>query len=191
MVPRAAQRIESSPCCRGVVWIAIKGRLVPQSGQLLDSRRGGWTSSDRCGSQSFGSLGEVWLCYSSRREEVLYFRRREFSLIIGEVDTLDRRISGVIWLSFGTDDIRLRTGCAVSRTGCTYGRASSSCCRASAPCRHASLHTAAHRLRAAALRLRVATHLYIRPPLVLELPRFVYVLPRISTYSRASKGPLW
>src|SRR6218665_3714984 len=42
MVPRAAQRIESSPCCRGVVWIAIKGRLVPQSGQSLDSRRGGW-----------------------------------------------------------------------------------------------------------------------------------------------------
>src|SRR6218665_3781167 len=31
MVPRAAQRFESSPCCRAVVWIAIKGRLVPQS----------------------------------------------------------------------------------------------------------------------------------------------------------------
>src|SRR6218665_1695380 len=31
MVPRAAQRLESSPCCLAVVWIAIKGRLVPQS----------------------------------------------------------------------------------------------------------------------------------------------------------------
>jgi len=77
-----------------------------------------------------------------------------------------------------------RTGCALSRTGCIYGRASSTCCRA-------FLHTAAHRLRAAAHRLRVATHFYIRPHIVLELPRFVYVLPRISTYGRASKGPLW
>src|SRR6218665_3320287 len=136
------------------------------------------------------------LQWSSRRDVV--FSTSELSSIIGEVDTLDRRISGVIWLSFGTDDIRLRTGCALSRTGCTYGRASSSCCRASSTCCHASQHTAAHRLRtaalhlrAAALRLRVATPLYIRPHIVLELPRFVYVLLLISTYSRASKGPLW
>src|SRR6218665_3966957 len=94
------------------------------------------------------------LQWSSRRDVV--FSTSELSSIIGEVYTLDRRISGVIWLSFGTDDIRLRTGCALSRTGCTYGRASSSCCRA-------SLHTAAHRLRTAALRLRVATHLNIQP----------------------------
>src|SRR6218665_3016737 len=34
MVPRAAQHFESSPCCRAVVWIAIKGRLVPQSASV-------------------------------------------------------------------------------------------------------------------------------------------------------------
>src|SRR6218665_431683 len=101
------------------------------------------------------------LQWSSRRDVV--FSTSELSSIIGEVYTLDRRISGVIWLSFGTDDIRLRTGCALSRTGCTYGRASSSCRRASSTCCHASLHTAAHRPRTAALRLRVSTHLNIRP----------------------------
>src|SRR6218665_2420824 len=68
------------------------------------------------------------LQWSSRRDVV--FSTSELSSIIGEVDTLDRRISGVIWLSFGTDDIRLRTGCALSRTVCTFGRESSTCCRA-------------------------------------------------------------
>ena len=70
------------------------------------------------------------------------------------------------------------TGCALSRTGRIYGStsssscsASSSCCRASSTCCHAFLHTAAPRLRAAAHCLRVATHLYIRPHIVLELPR--------------------
>src|SRR6218665_524904 len=80
---------------------------------------------------------------SSRRDVV--FSTSELSSIIEEEDLLDRRISGVIGLSFGTDDIRLRTGCALSRTGCTYGRASSSCFRASSTCCHASQHTAAHR----------------------------------------------
>src|SRR6218665_1661973 len=91
---------------------------------------------------------------SSRRGVV--FSTSELSSIIEEEDLLDRRISGVIGLSFGTGDIRLRTGCALSRTGCTYGAH-----RFSAAARF--LRSAAHCLRTAALRLRVATHLNIRP----------------------------
>src|SRR6218665_937962 len=39
MVPRPAQRFGSSPCCRAVVWIAIKGRLVPQSASVARQPR--------------------------------------------------------------------------------------------------------------------------------------------------------
>src|SRR6218665_2046344 len=60
MVPRAAQRLESSPCCRAVVWIAIKGGSFHSRRQSLDSRGGGWSSSDRRGSQSLDSRGGGW-----------------------------------------------------------------------------------------------------------------------------------
>src|SRR6218665_2709412 len=60
MVPRAAQRLESSPCCRAVVWIAIKGGSFHSRRQSLDSRGGGWSSSDRRGSQSLHSRGGGW-----------------------------------------------------------------------------------------------------------------------------------